>query len=53
MEAIHLNVKDEMACTVSLYLMLIGELANAVHAVRWIASCISDPGPWANIHLHL
>lgn len=53
MEAIHLNVKDEMACTVSLYLTLIGELANAVHAVRWIASCISDPGPWANIHLHL
>ncbi len=35
-----------------LHLTLIGELANAVSAVRWITSCISDPGPWANIHLH-
>jgi len=32
---------------------LIGDLANAVLAVRWIASCISDLDPWANIHLHL
>lgn len=42
-----------MVCTVSLYLTLTGEQANAVLAVQWIASCISDPGPWANIHLHL
>lgn len=46
-------IKDKMVCTVSLYLTLTGELANAVLAFLWIASCISDPGPWANIHLHL
>lgn len=53
MEAMNLKVRDEILCTVSLCLTLIGELANAVSAVRWITSCISDPGPWANIHLHL
>lgn len=53
MEALNLNVKEEMVHTVSLYLTVIGELVNAVLAVQWIASCISDPGPWENIHLHL